>query len=409
MKILKNSRGLALFMSIVLMAIFLFFLSASFYLVRIDSKITANFKLGTQAIEVADAGLQHALALIATGYDFDGDLDCQPLPLPCKLASNVTFPPNSGFSYTVTVENDLFDIINNGATAMDDKNNLVVLTSTANGPSDTKSEIQAYVRRSSVGFTPPAALYAPATTATVTFPSGNGIFITGDDTAYDGSPASNPRPAIPGIATINDTVNDEFKNKLTSIRYDLVQGMDYSAGSPIVPSVFNTGGSLDVSQIAQNFQNNATVSHLNGLVYTSTDCPSSIPCTLGTDASPQITYIEEGLNHIHFDGHVTGSGVLVVKGDAHIYGNFTFHGLIINIQGDFGTGFGFPDDPEPFSLKGNAKVFGGVLIGSSNGDQRYYMEGNTGVHYSSEALTMANSLCGSCLPQPPRISAWLDK
>ena len=112
--------------------------------------------------------------------------------------------------------------------------------------------------------------------------------------------------------------------------------MDYSAGSPIVPSVFNTGGSLDVSQVAQNFQNNATVSHLNGLVYTSTDCPSSIPCTLGTDATPQITYIEEGLNHIHFDGHVTGSGVLVVKGDAHIYGNFTFHGLIITSKAILG-------------------------------------------------------------------------
>jgi len=168
-------------MSIALMTIFLFFLSASFYLVRIDSKITANLKLGTQAIEVADAGLQHALALIATGYDFDGDLDCQPLPLPCKLASNFTFPPNSGFSYTVTVENDLFDINNNGATATDDKNNLVVLTSTANGPNDTKSEVQAYVGRSSVGFTPPAALYAPASTEVATFPAGNGFFITGKE------------------------------------------------------------------------------------------------------------------------------------------------------------------------------------------------------------------------------------
>lgn len=406
MKILKSSRGLALFMSIAMMTIFLFFLSASLYLTRVDTKVTSNLKLATQALEVADAGLQHALVLIANGYDFDSALDCGTPP--CPVVSNVTFPAGSGFSYTIMAENDQDDI-SNGGSATDDTNNLLVLTSKANGPADTKSEIQAYVRRSSVGFTPPAALYAPATTATVTFPSGTGFFITGDDTAYDGSPASNPRPAIPGIATINDTASNEFKDKLTSTRYDLVQGKDYSAGPPIVPSVFNTGVSLDVSQIAQNFQNNATVSYLNGLVYNSTDCPSSIPCTLGTDASPQITYIEENLNHIHFDGYVTGSGVLVVKGDTHIYGNFTFHGLIINIQGDFGTGFGFPDDPEPFSLKGNAKVFGGVLFGSANGDQRYYMEGNTGISYSSEALTMANSLCGSCFPQPARIAAWLDK
>jgi len=148
---------------------------------------------------------------------------------------------------------------------------------------------------------------------------------------------------------------------------------------------------------------------LNGLVFTSAACTSESPCTLGTDASPQITYIEEGLNHIHFDGHVTGSGVLVVKGDTHIYGNFTFHGLVINIQADI-EGFGFPDDPEPFSLKGNAKIFGGLLIDEpTNGDQRFYMEGNTRIYYSSSALAMANSLCGLCLPQPARISAWLDK
>ncbi len=406
MKILKSSQGLALFMAIVLMAIFLFFLSASFYLTRVDTKITSNLKLGIQAIEVADAGLHHALVLIANGYDFDSELNCGTPP--CPVVSNATFPAGSGFSYTVMAQNDQDDI-SNGGSATDDRNDLLVLTSTANGPADTKREIQAYVRRSSVGFTPPAALYAPASTATVNFPDGNGFFITGNDTAYDSSPASSPKPAIPGIATINNTVNDEFKNKLTSTRYDLVQGKDYSAGSPIVPSIFNTMDGLDVSQIVQNFHNNANVSHLNGLAFTSAACPSTVPCTLGTDASPQITYIEEGLNHIHFDGHVTGSGVLVVKGDTHIYGDFTFHGLVINIQGDFGTGFGFPDDPEPFSLKGNAKIFGGLLIGSTNGDQRFYMEGNTRIYYSSSALALANSLCGSCLPQPARISAWLDK
>lgn len=394
-------------MSIAVMAVFLFFLSASLYLTQIDSKVTSNFKLAAQALEVADAGLHHALALITSGYDFDSQLTACGTP-PCTIVSNFTFPAGSGFTYTVTVQNDQEDIANGGS-ATDDKNNILVLTSTANGPAASKRNVQAYVGRSAIGFNPPAALYALGDTMTATFPAGSGFFITGNDTAYNGSPASSPKSAIHGIATTSQTNADSFTDALTSTRYDLVQGKGYSDGPPVVTSVFSTTEILDVSQIALQFKNNAFLSYLDGLTYTSTDCPSSSPCTLGTDASPQITYIKEGANHIHFDGHVTGSGVLVIEGDAHIYGDFTFHGLIVNIQGDYGEGFGFPDDTEPFSLKGNAKIFGGVLIGPATGDQRFYMEGNTGIYYSRDALILANSVCGSCLPQPPRISAWLDK
>ena len=54
-KILKDKKGIALFMSIAVMAVFLFFLSASLYLTQIDSKVTSNFKLAAQALEVAEA------------------------------------------------------------------------------------------------------------------------------------------------------------------------------------------------------------------------------------------------------------------------------------------------------------------------------------------------------------------
>ena len=72
MRILKDSKGLALFMSIALMTVFLFFLSASLYLTRVETKITSNLKLATQTLEVADAGLHHAMALIPDGYAFNG-------------------------------------------------------------------------------------------------------------------------------------------------------------------------------------------------------------------------------------------------------------------------------------------------------------------------------------------------
>jgi len=422
MKMLKNSRGIALFLSIAVMAIFLFFLSASFYLVRVDSKITANLKLGTQAIEVADAGLQHAVAVIETGFDFDDDLAlCGGNP-PCPIRDgglNVdieNFPFTAGFSYTVTVENDPFDINFNGGTATDDTNSLVVLTSTAIGPNDTKSEVQAYVGRSSAGFNPLAALYVPASSETVTF-NGTSFAITGNDTGYDGLPAPNPKPTVSGVATVfdadgNDPVGDAFRNALGSNQTELVKGYGYSDGPPIIPSINPTDQVLDINQMAQNFFNHpSAVKYNEGLVHNLTNCPSSNPCTLGTDASPQITYIKEGLNHVHLTGNVTGSGVLVIEGNAHIYGNFTFHGLVIHIQPGAldGQGFGFVDDPEPLSLQGNAKIFGGVMIEPVNGPQRFFMKGNTGIYYNSNAMTMANNLCSSCLPQPARITAWLDK
>ncbi len=131
MKILKNTEGIALFVAILVMTVVMLFMGASLFLSRVDTKITSNFKLGTQALEVADAGLQHAMSLIKMGFDFDNDLNCGTPP--CNILSSTTFPLNSGFSYTVTVEND-----SDGGSPTDDWNNIVVLVSTANGPSDSK-------------------------------------------------------------------------------------------------------------------------------------------------------------------------------------------------------------------------------------------------------------------------------
>lgn len=112
-KILKGSQGLALFMVITVMAVFLLFVTAGLFLSQIELKKTSNFKLATQAMETADAGLQHALAVIIAGFDFNGQLSCD-LP-PCTVVSQTSFPSGSGFSYTVTAQNDPPDTISPGS------------------------------------------------------------------------------------------------------------------------------------------------------------------------------------------------------------------------------------------------------------------------------------------------------
>ena len=411
MKIFKSSEGFALFIAILVMAIVMLFVGASLLLSRVDTKITSNFKLGTQALEVADAGLQHALKVLAPqkGWNYDDSLTCGTPP--CNLFSSESFPSAPGFTYTVTVENDAADIAGGGS-ASDDTDSLVVLISTANGPNDTKRQIQAYVNRASVSFSPPGALYIPASTATFDYPTGKGEFtgfITGDDTDYDGVTAGS-QPSVPGVATINDTVGESFKTAIGSSRYNLLQGKGYDdSTTPIIPSVLDNSDVIDVNKIALNFYNYAiTVKYLDGLKL---NCTGS-PCTLGTDASPQITYLREsGKSHIHLDGTVTGSGVLITEGRTHLYGDFDFHGLVVNVN--VGVTGGVPNpggaDSDPLVLKGNAKIFGALLVGPTNGDQDLTMKDNGKIYYNKDALDMAQNLCGSCLPQPPKVFSWFSK
>ncbi len=423
MKIIKSSEGFALFIAILVMAIVMLFLGASFFLSRVEMKITSNFKLGTQALGVADTGLLHALKVLEPqkGWDFNDSFTCQTPP--CDVISNSSFPSAPGFTYSVTVENDALDIANGGS-ASDDTDSLVVLISTANGPNDTKRQVQAYVKRSSVDFTTPGAVYLPASSANIDFSVANnpGMFITGDDTSYtdsnsdgwaDSTEPASPVKQVKGVATIadingNDPVGDSFKTALISSSLNgLVQGDGYS--SPNTPSVSITTDQIDVNQIALNLFNHAgTVQDLDGEHKT---CSSSSPCIYGTDASPQITYIREGASHIHLDGYVTGSGVLATEGKTHLYGNFEFHGLVIAVKEGLTTQVPVPEtvSSDYFSLRNDARVFGAVLLGPKDSALGFEMQDNAKVYYNSDAINMAESLCGECFPQSPSVFAWIDK
>jgi len=416
LKILKKSDGIALFVAILVMTVVMLFIGGGLVLSRVDTKITSNFKLGTQSLEVANAGLLHALTLIENGYYFDSHLTCGTPP--CNLLSSTAFPPGSDFAYTVTLENDPYDINHNGS-ATDDTNYVVVLLSTASGPNDTKREVQAYVNRSLVSFSPPGALYIPASTATFNFPTGKGEFtgfITGDDTSYtdsdsDGwadSTGTGTASSITGVAPINDTVGDSFKSAMGTTRYNLVQGASYSA-DPLTPSVLTTSDVIDVNQIALNFYNNVAPEnlHVNGL--SKADCNPGNPCVFGTDASPQITYIREGAKFINPDGFVTGSGVLVTEGKTHFRGDFEFHGMVISVKLGLteGTGPGTVK-ADYFSMRNTSRIFGAVLLGPKDSPLGFQMKDNAKIYYSKDAIDMAQNLCGPCFPQPPKIFSWLD-
>ena len=112
----KDSKGFALLTVIFMMAILSAYISTDLSISLVKSKIAGNFKLATRAVQVADAGLQHALAVTPWVWDFDDQLNCGTPP--CTLVSTTSFPAGSGFSYTVTAENDILDINTTGTPKM---------------------------------------------------------------------------------------------------------------------------------------------------------------------------------------------------------------------------------------------------------------------------------------------------
>lgn len=422
MKILKSTQGLALFMVIFVMAFFLLFITGGVIFSQIELKKTTNLKLANQAFETADSGLQHALTLIGSGYDFNAQLNGGDPPGTVVLQTY--FPSGSGFSYTVTARNDETDL-NNGGSATHDKNNTVILNSTATGPGGTKRAVEAYVKRSIVSFAPPGALYLPANSATIRFDGSNTFFITGNDTDYNGSSAPSPKPSTAGVAVIYDAVRGAVRSALGSNHYSQVQGSGYVAGPTVTPSVIVTGNIFSVNQTALNFYNHPNaVKFLDGFrpvcpLNLSLPRPIPDPCILGTDSSPQFTYVRESTTeHIHLEGYVKGSGVLVIEGKAHIYGDFEFHGLVIHVSLGLTGGSAsalldldeLVDGVSPFSMRNNAKIFGAILKGPTDQPQHFEMRNSSKIYYSSRGLSLVNTEnWGSLVPQPPRVFAWLDK
>src|SRR3970040_1960383 len=68
--ILKNNRGTALVVAVFMSSILLTMIGAGLLFSGLGLKTTSSFRVGTNAIQVADAGIQHALVAIPSGTDF---------------------------------------------------------------------------------------------------------------------------------------------------------------------------------------------------------------------------------------------------------------------------------------------------------------------------------------------------
>src|SRR5438093_8223646 len=250
--ILRNERGFTLAIVLMMMVILLSISGAGLLFSSLNLKASANLKGGTVALQAADAGIQHALAAIPPGGDFDSFWTGTGLAnFPCKNSSGTTGTCNgtaykptltgsiNGYSYTAVVENDT-TVVNE--TATNDINKTVILTSTATSPSGSNRKVRAYIGR--FPWIPPGAIYLPGNPTNVpTHFNGASFAVKGNDTNADGTAGSSA--SILGIATNNPAETTAIKvagGSLTSSQYGQVTGQGSN------PSV-QTVSSLNVDQL----------------------------------------------------------------------------------------------------------------------------------------------------------------
>ena len=189
---------------------------------------------------------------------------------------------------------------------------------------------------------------------------------------------------------------------VTSIDASLTTNPDRSAkytGTGGTPSVVNSGPG-GTNQLTGTWSSPAQLNNLVASIANGADatynCAIGTPCNgtgpYGTDAAPQVTYVNGDFNF----GSTSGSGVLVVTGTLNITGNSSFNGLILVIgQGILSENGG-----------GNGQFNGSVFLAVTNASTSPYAQlvtlgspvmqwnggGTNGIQYNSCWANIGNSL-----------------
>lgn len=182
-----------------------------------------------------------------------------------------------------------------------------------------------------LGLDGPAAVYNPVASSNNTFMNG-----TDDHNGYANPPGcSSTGTTVPAI-TVGD--NAGVNNITTGLAGPPDRSAHYSGctntASPCTqgtPSVVNGSSTTFSGEWSTPAQLDNMVQSLANVADVTYSCGIGAPCspsgTVGTDANPQITYVNGDFNY----GNASGAGVLIVTGTLSFNGNASFDGLILVI------------------------------------------------------------------------------
>ena len=184
--------------------------------------------------------------------------------------------------------------------------------------------------------------------------------VSGENKDIDGGSGSGPD--LPGLAIMPPGTVAHLLSELSPTEETQVVGV----GGP--PSV-GTAASVDLATLVAQIQNIADLV-LTSTMYANFDFGD------GSAGTAKITYRN---GNVTFAGTSRGAGILVVTGNLYMTGTFRFDGVIIVLG-------------KIVNSAGTAQVYGAMVQGPTAGV--FENKGTLDVHYSAEAVGLANSVSG---------------
>jgi hypothetical protein len=355
-----------------------------------DIRAGRNYRGAAQIHFVAESGISEAVqAINGIGVvNFQNEIANQWSTL-FGTGTN-GFGPFAGFTYSVSA-----------SASGTDPANLGRLVATADGPEGVHNVVVANVRRTQIPSAGPGALYLANNNPTDSTFRGDNFSIDGNDHMYTGGLAS-PNNPVPGLSTRSDQNTQEAINSLNDTQRDDIRGLGFQLGPPTVPSVLTSPNAPDISQMNQMIDDilarGAVTDYPDGQINGNSTFGGT-----GTNGEPppQVTHFtnSNGIT-IKGNGNASGAGIMIVEGDLTIQGTFEFKGLILvrgrtNVQ----------TDPSLTDVIGNGTIYGSLWTQDIN----LIVGGSAIIHYSTQALTLANQAQGGGpLPSPITVSSLAD-
>ena len=340
----KNEKGMVLVVGLLLIVVLMLLGTTAVLTSTTDMKISSNYKSGSQAFYIAEAGIERARENVrqainlgpslsqilaarvgGTGVLSDSSTITNFYANGTFVTDDVPFIASTSYgagSYRVYLTNDATD----GVTSVTDTNYQVTLTSFGFGPNNSFTVIQVSIRMI-VPPNLPAPITLPGPNATFDGPNANVADVTGG--------------TKPAICVDNATAAASVKGGIPANRYD-----NYTGSCASTPCI-------EAQTIPSPWGNKADLLELYADLKAAADftSPSDTGFTLGTTSNRRIVVIDGGYSYTG-----AGAGILVVTDELVLQGKFDYDGIIIAV----GNGRVIRKGA------GSGTITGGIVVANTN-------------------------------------------
>ncbi len=419
-----DERGMAAVMALIVVLALSLLVAAFLAVSAFEPQISQNLAEAMQAQYAADAGIEWAFDKLVDTNSWNtlltGAADCATPVTPAGW-SNVSVPNLAGV-FTVSLRNDclagddqITGVADVTGTAINDGNGVVILTATGSFHGAQK-KIQVVMRRHlPPGLSFPAAVNEPGlqSDTNVVCAEKEGPCANLGIATQLGNQANLGEPPTTYVQNVENAFTSGSQNQAAQ-KQTSVTGKDQTSGlaamgatNTLTPdslqSLLSTLSSNPKTQILQStlacpMQITGDVGGATSTPTVSNGCDKNRSIDLGTPSNPQLVYFRGDLDPtsnftgLAINNQVQGAGILVVEdGDLKVFGNLTWHGVIIVTGRNVGAGF----------MDGSTTMINGALVSNETvwNEQPGFAElhlgtmlGSATFHYSQQALDLMNRI-----------------